>query len=145
MLVILDTDHLTILQDRNPPDCEKLEQRLSQLSSNDVVVTIISFQEQAQGWLSRINHGEKEAQVLRGYDKLRDLIIEFGRLTILPFGESAQIKFKDLVRQRLRVGTLDLRIASIVLVNNGMLLSRNLKDFRKIPGLRVEDWTREQS
>ncbi len=36
---------------------------------------------------------------------------------------------------------MDLKIAAIVLANDSMLLSRNLSDFRKIPGLKVEDWT----
>lgn len=37
---------------------------------------------------------------------------------------------------------MDLRIACIALVTSSTLLSRNLRDFRKVPGLAVEDWTR---
>ena len=37
---------------------------------------------------------------------------------------------------------MDLKIASIVLVHDATLLSRNLRDFRQVPGLRVEDWLR---
>jgi tRNA(fMet)-specific endonuclease VapC len=36
---------------------------------------------------------------------------------------------------------MDLKIAAIVLTHNALLISRNLKDFRKVPGLKVEDWT----
>jgi tRNA(fMet)-specific endonuclease VapC len=36
---------------------------------------------------------------------------------------------------------MDLRIASIALVNSCTVLTSNLKDFRKVPGLLVEDWT----
>jgi tRNA(fMet)-specific endonuclease VapC len=36
---------------------------------------------------------------------------------------------------------MDLKIAAIVLAHDGMLLSRNLADFRQVIGLRVEDWT----
>jgi tRNA(fMet)-specific endonuclease VapC len=39
------------------------------------------------------------------------------------------------------VGTKDLQISAIVLAHDATLLSRNLVDFRKVPGLRVEDWT----
>lgn len=35
---------------------------------------------------------------------------------------------------------MDLRIASIVLANGATLLSRNLRDFDRVPGLRVENW-----
>jgi tRNA(fMet)-specific endonuclease VapC len=36
---------------------------------------------------------------------------------------------------------MDLKIAAIVLAHDATLLSRNLSDFRKVPGLKVEDWT----
>ena len=39
------------------------------------------------------------------------------------------------------IGTIDLKIAAIVLANDATLLRRNLSDFRKVPGLKVEDWT----
>ena len=35
---------------------------------------------------------------------------------------------------------MDLKIASICLVRDGLLLTRNLSDFEKVPGLRVENW-----
>jgi tRNA(fMet)-specific endonuclease VapC len=44
--------------------------------------------------------------------------------------------------RKLGVGTSDLKIAAIAISKNAILLSRNLHDFKKIPGLHVEDWTR---
>ena len=43
--------------------------------------------------------------------------------------------------QRIRVGTMDLRIASIALSRGLTVLTRNLRDFRRVPGLLAEDWT----
>ena len=40
-----------------------------------------------------------------------------------------------------RLETMDARIASIALTTNSTLLSRNLRHFRGLPGLIVEDWT----
>jgi tRNA(fMet)-specific endonuclease VapC len=48
---------------------------------------------------------------------------------------------KRLKRSRLRVGTMDLKIAAIALAHGATLLTRNLKDFGRVPGLRIEDWT----
>jgi tRNA(fMet)-specific endonuclease VapC len=38
------------------------------------------------------------------------------------------------------IGTHDLKIAPIALVNDATLLSANLRDFEQVPGLRVENW-----
>ncbi|MEH2292429.1 type II toxin-antitoxin system VapC family toxin [Nostoc sp.] len=46
-----------------------------------------------------------------------------------------------MIRQRIRIGTQDLRIASITLSMNGILVTRNRKDFEKLPNWRLEDWT----
>lgn len=37
---------------------------------------------------------------------------------------------------------MDLKIAATALVHDALPLTRNLSDFRKVPGLRAEDWTR---
>ena len=60
---------------------------------------------------------------------------------VVLFDEAAAIAYQKLRRLRIRIGTMDLKIAAIVIAQNGILLSKNLKDFRKVPGLRVEDWT----
>ena len=42
--------------------------------------------------------------------------------------------------QRIRIGTHDLKIASIVLAHDATLLTRNTVDFAKVPGLRIQNW-----
>jgi len=60
---------------------------------------------------------------------------------LLPFDDEASGICEGLVSSRLRVATLDLRIASIALARGLTLLTRNFGDFGKVPGLRVEGWT----
>jgi tRNA(fMet)-specific endonuclease VapC len=48
--------------------------------------------------------------------------------------------FDSLRAQRVRIGAFDLRIAAIALSHNLIVISRNLTDFRQVPGLQVEDW-----
>ncbi|MBU7582734.1 MAG: hypothetical protein KAF91_07460 [Nostoc sp. TH1S01] len=43
--------------------------------------------------------------------------------------------------QKINIGTQDLRIAAIALANNAIVVTRNHKDFSKIPDLSLEDWT----
>jgi tRNA(fMet)-specific endonuclease VapC len=64
----------------------------------------------------------------------------FADWRILPFDNLAADMFRSLRAQSVRIGSMDLKIASIVLVHDATLLSNNLRDFKKVPGLRVEDW-----
>ena len=41
---------------------------------------------------------------------------------------------------KLNVGGMDLRIAAIALENNATVVTRNVVDFQRIPGLLIEDW-----
>ena len=62
-------------------------------------------------------------------------------MQVLPFDDAAGNEFGTLRQQRVRIGTMDLRIASIALARGYTVLTRNLVDFEKVPGLAAEDWT----
>lgn len=81
-------------------------------------------------------------EILFGYRSLKDLIHDYCSYSIVPYDAEAQARFEDIHRQKLRVGTMDLRIAAIALAKNAALLTRNVRDFRQVPGLRYEDWSR---
>jgi tRNA(fMet)-specific endonuclease VapC len=59
----------------------------------------------------------------------------------LQFSEDAGNIYAELVKQKIRVGTQDLRIAAITLSVGVILITRNRKDFEKVTNLRLEDWT----
>ena len=59
------------------------------------------------------------------------------------FGRIAADRFEQLRRQKIRIGTQDLKIAAVALKMDALLLTANLRDFRQVPGLRVENWLRE--
>jgi tRNA(fMet)-specific endonuclease VapC len=138
--VILDTDHVTLLQ-RQGPDADRLLNRLDQLAPDDIATTIVSFQEQVQGWLAYLNQARRDHEVLRAYAELDKIRRSFQKMNVLPFADSALDCFKSLRTRCRRLGTLDLRIASIALKTDSKLLTGNLRDFRQVPGLAAEDWT----
>ena len=55
--------------------------------------------------------------------------------------DAAVAEFRRLKAAKIKIGTMDLRIASIVLANDATLITMNLRDYERMPGLKVEDWT----
>ncbi len=105
------------------------------------MLSILQRQEQMRGWLAALHKARTDERLLLAYRELQSMLRDFCHLNILPFDAAAQNDFKRLRRQKIRVGTMDLRIASITLATRSTLLSRNLHDFERVPGLVVEDWT----
>jgi tRNA(fMet)-specific endonuclease VapC len=139
--VLPDTDHLSILQWEEQPACDRLLKRLNQFAADDVATSIVSFQEQIQGGLAYLNRARKPEQVVAAYGKLETIWRWFLKMNVLSYTAEAQAHFVELRRQCPRLKTQDLRIASIAVATDATLLSRNLRDFRQVPGLSVEDWT----
>ena len=62
-------------------------------------------------------------------------------MEVLDFDDEAAAEYRKLRGMKVRIGTMDLKIAAITLAHGALLLSRNLRDFKRVPGLDVEDWT----
>jgi tRNA(fMet)-specific endonuclease VapC len=121
-----------------------LRARLVTLPAAEVVTTIISYEEQMRGWMAYLAQTRSVAQQVAPYRRLQQHLDNYRRIPVLTFDEAAAVIFQRLRRARLQIGTMDLKIAAIVLSREALLLSRNLTDFCQVPGLQVEDWTVER-
>jgi len=137
---LLDTDHIALL-DRGGEEGRRIEARLLNVPPTDVVASIVSYEEQMRGWLAYVAQLRSVDRQVEGYTKLERLLGFYCATPLLPFDARALSEFQRLWLLRLRVGTMDLKIAAIALANGATLLSRNLGDFGKVPGLIVEDWS----
>ncbi len=61
---------------------------------------------------------------------------------MIGYEQKSHDQFKVMDKLRLRIGTMDLRIASIALANDLTLVTRNTSDFARVPNLKIEDWTK---
>ncbi|KYC40856.1 nucleic acid-binding protein [Scytonema hofmannii PCC 7110] len=138
---VLDTDHLSLFQREHPT----VTRRLNQINFVNTAITVVTLEEQMKGWLNVINkYNDRPSQsekLILAYKGLRDGVEYLNKLKILDFDLPAYNSYQELVRQRIRIGTRDLRIAAITLSIKGILVTRNTKDFAKVPNLQIEDWT----
>ncbi|MEZ4659691.1 MAG: type II toxin-antitoxin system VapC family toxin [Caldilineaceae bacterium] len=104
-----------------------------------MAVTVVTLEEQMKGRLAQI--GQRGIALALAYSHLSSTASYFCDLTVLPFDEAAQIQLEWLQSRRLRIGTLDKRIAAIVLSQGGVLITRNRRDFEQIPDLHLDDWS----
>src|SRR5437899_6397376 len=115
MMFLLDTDHISILQKQAGLEYAALIARIAQVRRNDLAFCIVSFHEQVLGCNTYVAQAKTAADVIRGYRMFDRVLSAFAAAVVLPFDANASLVFDGLVAQRVRVATMDLRIASIAL------------------------------
>ncbi|MBM4259632.1 MAG: type II toxin-antitoxin system VapC family toxin [Deltaproteobacteria bacterium] len=142
-MLVLDTDHLSVLEWEASSTTQRLLARLSRIAPDQAATTIINFEEQLRGWLAYVARMRSVTQQVEAYRRLKRHLDNYRAIIVLEFDLRAATEFQRLRKRHRTLGTMDLKIAAIVLANDATLLSRNLTDFGKIPELKVEDWTAE--
>lgn len=141
MKYLLDTDHLSVLQRQTGKDYSNLSTRMAHYSLSDFAVSIVTFHEQMLGCHAYINRERSLNDVVKGYEMMARLVNDFKVLPILPFDAGAATTFEQLKTQRIQLAKMDARIAAIALSRGLILLTRNHRDFGKVAGLTIENWT----
>lgn len=140
-MFLLDTDHIGIIQWKSQPEYGRISQRMVSHPRSAFWLSVVSFQEQVLGANLYISRAKTNAGILQGYKLLGWVLNTYSQGQVLSFDQAEITMYDSLVSQKIRVGTMDLRIAATALVHNLTVLTRNLRDFSKIPGLLAEDWT----
>lgn len=112
-----------------------------QADAINLTTTAINVEEQLRGRLAQVADAKAGISLTNAYRWLSETVRLLSDFEVLQFTAEAQLIYQDFKSQRIRVGTQDLRISSIVIAHSGVLLSRNLRDFENIPNLMVRDWT----
>ncbi|MGH9318694.1 MAG: type II toxin-antitoxin system VapC family toxin [Vicinamibacteria bacterium] len=118
-MIVLDTDHVNALQTTESAASPLLE-NISVSADEDFATTAVTLEEQMRGWLALIHRLKDVHRQVPAYQRLVSLFSFFARWKILPFDERAADEFERLRARGVRLGTMDLKIASIVLVNDAL-------------------------
>jgi tRNA(fMet)-specific endonuclease VapC len=138
-VIVLDTDHLVEWLKGSSAKSRDLHARLAS-TTEDVAITIVSVEEVLRGWLAEIRRFPNVRDQIRAYDRFHFAVLSFHDWRVLPWNEPAVAQFDSLRAQRIRLGSMDLKIGSIALAVQATLLTRNAVDFSRIPNLKFEDW-----
>jgi tRNA(fMet)-specific endonuclease VapC len=136
-LFVLDTDILTLFQDGHVA----VQQHVIATAPADVAITVLSVEAQLSGWYTYIRRAKQVGKLAMAYQSLADNVISLRAFHIIGFDVSSIHRYESLRKLKLGVRKMDLRIAAIALEKNATIVTRNLRDFKQIAGLAVEDWS----
>ncbi|MDP1592278.1 MAG: type II toxin-antitoxin system VapC family toxin [Prosthecobacter sp.] len=137
-MLILDTNHYSEIE-LGTRRGERLLERLK-ATGDACFVCVITTEESLRGWLQEIRRHKDGTALEDAYARFQSAVEDFGDWNILPWTTAATGIFASPKARQVRVGTMDLRIASIALSHEALVLTRKLVDFQQVPGLRVENW-----
>jgi tRNA(fMet)-specific endonuclease VapC len=139
-VILLDTDHLTVLKYRTSERAIRLTRRLTVASADGTPVgtTVVNVEEQMRGWLAAIAKERTPRRQVAPYRDLAGLFDFFRGFTIALFTDPAADLFAGY--SAIRIKATDRKVAAVAIAHNALLLTANTKDFEQVPGLRFENW-----
>ena len=128
---MLDTN-ICIYAMKNKP--EKVLRRLREELDNGVCISSITLAELEYGMKHSSNPAKNEQALLR-------FLVPF---SVLPFGSTAAAEYGEirayLQSQGTPIGPLDMLIAGYARAEKMILVTNNVREFERVPGLELENW-----
>ncbi len=137
-LYVLDTDTLQLLQEEHPT----VAARVRATAPSALAISVITIEEQLSGWYTQLRQARDHERLAWAYRRLAATVRLLAKIQIIDFDEPAIRRCEQLKKRKLKVRKMDLRIAAAVLECDAILVTRNMRDFRQVPSLRLEDWSR---
>ena len=136
-MFLLDTDHLTLYQRGHPQVLQNVAQHLT----DQLAISVITVEEQLTGWQRALHQAKDDVRREQIYQRMAQTVEAISGWLVLPLSVAALARHATLIRQRLNVGSNDLKIAASALETNAIVVTRNLRDFGRVSGLLCQDWT----
>jgi tRNA(fMet)-specific endonuclease VapC len=136
-VTILDTDIFTLLTKPHPHVAERRRQ-----CEDTVALTLVTRIEVLGGRFAFILKAPDGNQLRIAQQRLEQSEQNLSRFLLLPLDAAAAAEFDRLLQNKKlkKIGRPDLLIAAIALARRATVVTRNVQDFRQVPGLRVENW-----
>jgi tRNA(fMet)-specific endonuclease VapC len=111
-MIILDSDHLSILRYHSSERALKLLARLNQTSEKPIATSIANVEEAMRGWLSAIAKERRIERQLFAYRELGELFTFFSGYLIALLDSNAAGLFNNFRKSGVKIGTMDLKTAA---------------------------------
>lgn len=136
-LYLLDTDILSLFQRGHV----KVSQAAARHPRDLVRIAAVSAKELIDGRAAAIHQVNTPERLAESWANYANTVTFLSRFPIVPLSGAAILRFQTLMKMKLGVGGNDLRIASTALEAGATAVTRNVRDFSRVPGLLIEDWS----
>jgi tRNA(fMet)-specific endonuclease VapC len=93
------------------------------------------------GWQPVIRKAKSPDEAAAAYQRLTDTLMELRNWPIVAPPPDSLRSYQQLKKAKLNVGASDLKIAAIALSIGATLVTGNTRDFSRVVGLKIEDWS----
>ncbi len=134
---LLDTDILTLFFAGNTAVGERLRRE-----TDSITTSVITRIEVLRGRFEALMKADNGTQLERAQQRLLAAERDLTAFTTIPVDGASAAWFDKLRKQKRlkKIGRADLLIASITLAHRATLVTRNVRHFRQVPGVAVENW-----
>lgn len=136
---VVDTDVYTL----HSKGDRVVREKVKLVPTNEIALAIITANEVWGGWNALLNRAKSHEQAAYAYARLTESQHQLSYWTIVTASVEALELTEQLRKQKLNAGTNDLKIAAIALTLNATVVTRNVRDFSRVPNLTIEDWTKK--
>jgi len=134
---LFDTDHLTLYDHADVT----VWRHFSAVSWGSVGISAVTVEESLRGRLLALSRHTAGPLQVQAYGRLLAALSLFPQFDLVPFDLACENQYQHLRGMSLRIGSQDSRIGAVALVHRLVLVTRNRRDFGRIPGLLLEDWS----
>lgn len=137
-LFVLDTDTVQLWEMGHP----QVGIRVRAVAPADRAISVVTVEEQLSGWYAQLRQAKRPERLAWAYRRLAATVRFLRQIEILDFDEAAIERYQQLKKRKIKIPTMDLRIAATALEHDATVVTRNLRDFQQVPGLQIEDWSK---
>src|SRR5262245_39160171 len=99
-MILLDTDHFSVLKYPENPTCVRLMARMGDSRDDEFFITVVTAEEQVRGWLAEIARTKRVSAQVIHYHDFAELLVAISRRRVARFDDRAAVIFEDLRRQK---------------------------------------------
>ncbi len=134
---LFDTDHLSLFQHGHPV----LLARVASHGPDTVGICPVTVEEMFKGRLAALNRRVSGSLRIQLYARLVNTVQICSQFPVIAYDQNSENQLVQLQSLKLRIGAADRKIAAIALAHKLVLLTRNKRDFAKVSGLTIDDWS----